>query len=272
MQKFSPSICRDGSKVAYLAFGGAQVGRFEIRLKDLKTGQETTVPTQGLSLGMMPRLSSDGSILAYRDQVSGKWRTFVFPVGGTTGREVCESCIILDFFPDTDFALVKDRPDELEKMNLQTGERSPILTLETGYISSASLSPNGKWIAYLTGEPDGRAAIRIAPIDRPSGPGKSTIQISEDARYLSAPEWSPNGLYLYFLSEKNGRCSLYAQKLDPLTKEPAEEAREVFFSPDSRFHLNFPKGNGIIGVAEDKIIFGVCEFTGNIYLAKPRIR
>ncbi len=272
MQKFSTSICRDGSKVAYLAFGGAQAGRFEIRLKDLKTGQETTVPTQGLSLGMMPRLSSDGSVLAYRDLVSGKWRTFVVPVGGTTGREVCESCIILDFFPDTDFALVKDSPDELEKMNLQTGERSPVLTLETGFISSASLSPNGKWIAYLTGEPDGRAAIRIAPVDKPSGPGKRAIQIIEDDRFLSTPEWSPNGFYLYFLSEKNGRCSLYAQKLDPLTKEPAEEAREVFFSPDSRFHLNFPKGNGNIGVAEDKIIFGVTEFTGNIYLAKPRIR
>ncbi len=272
MQKFSPSICRDGSKVAFLAFGGAQAGRFELRLKDLITGQETTVPTQGLSLSLRPRLSPDGSVLAYRDQVSGKWRTFVIPVGGTTGREVCESCIILDFFPDTDFALVKDRPDELEKMNLQTGERSPVLILETGFISNASLSPNGKWIAYLTGEPDGRAVIRIAPVDRPSVPGKSAIQIIEDDRYLSAPKWSPNGLYLYFLSEKNGRCSLYAQKLDPLTKEPAEEAREVFFSSDSRFHLNFPKGNGIIGVAEDKIIFGVDEFTGNIYLAKPRTR
>ena len=36
--------------------------------------------------------------------------------------------------------------------------------------------------------------------------------------------------------------------------------------------LNFPKGNGAIGVAKDRIIFEATAITGNIYLAKPKKR
>jgi len=272
MQKFRPSISRDGTIVAFAAFGGVQAAIFELRLRNLTTGQETTIPTQAMSFDFLPRLSPDGSVLAYRDFISNTWRTFVVPVGGALGREICDSCVILDFFPDTDFALVQVNPDKLEKMNLRNGEKSPVIAVEKGSISDASLSPDGEWISYLTGEPDGRAVIWISPISGTSVAGKQKILITKDDRYLSSPGWSPNGRYLYFLAEKSDRCAIYAQELDPRTKEPVEEAREVYFSPDSRFHLNFPIGSGTIGVAADKIIFSVCEMTGNIFLAKPKSR
>jgi serine/threonine protein kinase len=271
LQKFRPSITRDGTKVAFDAFGGVQEG-FEIRLRNLTTGQETTVPTQTKRSSFEPRLSPDGSALAYRDFVSNKWRTFVIPVGGASGREVCDSCLILDFFPDTDFALVQVDPDKLEKMNLRNGERSAVLTAEKGSISDASLSPDGEWVSYLTGEPDGRAVIWIAPISGEADLGKQRTLITEDDRYLSRPDWSPDGRFLYFLSEKKDRWTIYAQELDRRTKEPIEEAREVYFSTDSKFHLNFPIGNGRIGVAADKTIFKVTEMTGNIFLATPKSR
>lgn len=272
LQKFRPSITRDGTKVAFSAFGGVQTARFELKLRDLTSGEETTIPTQTMSFGSRPRLSPDGSLLCYRDFVSNKWRTFVFPVGGASGREICDACLIFDFFPDTDFALVQVDPDKLEKMDLGNKERSSVLEIETGSIRDAKLSPDGAWISYLTDEPDGRAGIWIAPIKGIPASGKKRILIIEDDRYLSTPEWSPNGRYLYFLAETNDRWTIYAQKLDPLTKEPVEEAIEVYFSPDSKFHLNFPLGNGTIGVAVDKIIFKVTETTGNIYLARPKSR
>lgn len=270
LQKFRPSITRDGTKLSFTAFGGVQAARFELRLKNLTTGQETTIPTQAKSLNLTSRLSPDGSVLAYRDFVSDKWRTFVIPVDGASSREVCDSCLILDFFPDPAFALIQVDPDKLEKMNLRNGERSVVLTVEKRSISDASLSPDGTWISYLTAEPDGRAVIGIAPVGGTPVSGKQKILITEDDRYLSSPEWSANGSYIYYLSEKNDRWTIFAQKLDPRTKEPVEEAREVYFSPDSKFHLNFPMGNGTIGVAADKIIFKVTEMTGNIFLAKPK--
>ncbi len=272
LQKFSPSISRDGTKVAYLAFGGVQTARFDLKLKNLTSGQENTVQTQAASFGFQPRLSPDGSVLAYRDFVSDKWRTFVIPVGGTSSQEVCDSCVIFDFFPDPDFALVQVDPDKLEKMDLQSGEKSPVLTVEKGSINDASLSPDGAWVSYLTYEPDGKAGIWIAPIGGNAASERQRTLIIEDDRYLSTPQWSPNGRYIYFLSARNDRWTIYAQALDPRTKEPVEEAEEVYFSPDSRFFLNYPLGNGTIGVAVDKIIFKVTETTGNIYLARPKSR
>ncbi len=273
LQKLWPSVSLDGAKVAYIAYGGRQAADIMVRLRDLTTGQETNIPAQAASLGLMPRLSPDGSVLAYRDRVPGGWREFVVPASGTSGREVCASCLLLDFFPSNASALIFGKSGGLEKLNLQTGETAPVLEGRQESIEDASLSPDGRWLAVLVGETDGRAAIRILPIDgRQGAPDaeKDAIPIAEDNRYLSAPDWSPNGRYLYFISEKNDRASLFAQELNPLTKTPVGAARELYFSPDSRFALNFPKGLGMIGVAVDKIVFMASDLEGNIYVTAPK--
>jgi len=272
MQKFYPSISRDGTKAAFTAFGGVQAAKVEVRIKDLRTGQETIIPVRAVRLGQYPRLSPDGSLLAYRDVVDGKSRTFVLAPGAATGREVCEGCSLLGFFPDNDFALIQVKPNELEKMDLRTGEKTTVLSSPQDIVQDASLSPDGKWIVWFAGEPDGRAAIRITPADTLQGGTHGLITVAEAGYYLGTPAWSPNGRYLYYLSEKHGRTSLFVRELDPRTKRTIGEEREVYVSPESRFMLNFPKGNGAIGVAADRIIFTVTEMAGNIYLAKPKKR
>jgi Tol biopolymer transport system component len=144
--------------------------------------------------------------------------------------------------------------------------------VDRGSIQDASLSPDGEWVACLVSESTGRAAIWIAPIGGEAVSERQNILVVEDDRYLSPPAWSPNGLYLYFLSQKNDRWGIFAQKLDSQTREPVEEAHEVYYSPDSKFHLNYPLGNGMVDVAADKIIFWVSEMVGNIYIAKPKSR
>lgn len=272
MQKFDPSITHDGNQIAFTAFGGVQAAKFELRMRNLQTEQESTIPTQAETIYFLPRMSPDGSILAYRDYISNNWRSFVIPVGSPSGREICDSCRILDFFPDKDFALIQVDPKKLEKINLQNNETSTVLTAEMGSIQDASLSPKGEWVSYLTAEPDGRTSIWIAPIGESPISGNKKVLIIEDNRYLSRPDWSLNGSYLYFLSQKKDRCSIFAQELDSRTKNPVGDAREVYFSPYTKFHLNFPLGNGTIGVAADKIIFFVSEMTGNIFLARPKSR
>jgi Tol biopolymer transport system component/predicted Ser/Thr protein kinase len=270
MQKFSPSISRDGAKVAFTAFGGAQAARIEVRVKDLRTGRETALPMQGVNLGQEPRLSPDGSLLAYRDVVAGKSRTYIVAPGTAAPREICESCLLVDFFPDNAFALVLPTTGrELDKMNLRTGELIPLLTPVGESILASSLSPDGKWLAWLAGLQDGRLAFRVTPLEGRPGEARDTITVAETDYYIGSPAWAPNGRWLYYLSEKNGRCVIMARELDPRTKKPIREEREVYVPPESRFMLNFPMGNGSISVAADRIIFAATEVTGNIYMAKP---
>jgi Tol biopolymer transport system component/predicted Ser/Thr protein kinase len=272
MQNFTPTISRDGTKAAFNAFGGAQAAKIEIRVKDLGTGVETKIPVQGISVNQNPRLSPDGSLVAYMDRVEGKAGTFLVAPGVSAPRLFCEGCSVLGIFPGNDAALVQFNPGELERMDLRTGERKALLSSALDTIEDAGLSPDGTWLAWLAGEPDGKAAIRISPAAAIPAGAPAAITVAESDRYLGQPAWSPNGRWLYYLLEKRGRCSLFAREINPRTQVPIGEEREVLETISSRLFLNFPKGNGQIGVAVDRIIFEGTVAAGNIYLARPKKR
>ncbi|MBN2199281.1 MAG: serine/threonine-protein kinase [Candidatus Aminicenantes bacterium] len=269
MQKFSPSVSRDGSKAAFIAFGGLQEKRLEIRVRDLAAGQETVIPMRGYTLGGAV-LSPDGAHLAYRDVIEGASTTYVLAPGAATGHETCEECSLIGFFPGNDSALVQMEPGRLEKMDLRTKARTPLLSIGGERLLAAELSPDGKWLAWTSGLEDGRVAFRISPVDGPPGDARETVVLAEADHYLDSPSWSPNGRRIYFLSEKTGRAAITVRELDARTKKPVGPEDRVFVSAEARNMLNYPKGNGSIGVAADKIIFTVSECQGNIFLAKPK--
>ena len=271
MQKFSPTISRDGSRAAFVAFGGVQESRIEVRIKDLRTGQESAIPMQGIVLGGTV-LSPDGSHLAYRDVADGKTRTYLLAPGASAGRELCAGCVLLDFFPGNDAAVVQVEPGSLGKMDLATEKVSTLLSLGEESLLDAALSPDGKWLAWIGGRPDGGVVFRVSPVDGPPGDARETVPLAEADHYLDSPAWSPNGRWLYYLSERSGWTAIAARELDPLTKRPVGPEREVYVSAEARNPLNFPRGNGTVRVAADRIIFNVTETTGNIYLARPKSR
>jgi len=272
MQNFNPTVSRDGVRAAFTAFGGAQAARIEVRVTDLRTGGETAIPVQAVNMGQVPRLSPDGSLLAYRDIIEGRSKTFIIAPGGAAARALCENCLVTGFFPGNEAALVRIKSNELEKMDLRTGEKRVVLSSPQDIVEDARLSPDGRWIAWLAGEPDGRAAVRISPVDAAPNEVRGTITVAQAGYFLGQPDWSPNGRWLYYLSEKNGRCSIFARELDLLTKVPVGEEREILELTESRLWLNFPYGNGAIAVAADRIVFEAASMTGNIYLAKPKKR
>ena len=272
MQNFDPTISLDGARAAFSAFGGAQAARYEVRVKDLKSGEETRIPAQGMTVSQVPRLSHDGSLLAYRDTIDGLPKTLIVGPGAAAARVLCEGCFVPGFFPGNGAALVRLKPSELEKMDLRTGEKEVILSSPPDIVEDACVSPDGQWIAWLAGEPDGRAAIRISSAATRTAGARNTITIAEADYYLGQPAWSPNGRWLYYLSEKSGRCAIFVRELDPRTKVPVGDERRLFPSTESRLWLNFPKGNGKIGVAADRIIFEATGMIGNIYRAKPKKR
>lgn len=271
MQKFSPTISRDGSKAAFIAFGGVQAAKIEVRLKDLRTGRETSFPMRSINLDGSV-LSPDGSRLAYREVVEGRLKTFVLEPGASAGREVCDGSTLVDFFPGNGAAVIKGSSGRLEKLDLTTGKAVPLLDPGGETMGRSSLSPDGKWLAWLGGGPDGRVTLRVSPVDGPADDAREAVTLSEADQYLGSPAWSPNGRWLYYLSESTGRTALVTRELDPRTKRPVGDEREVFVSSSSRFMLNFPMGNGAIAVAADRILFTVTEVSANIYQAAPKKR
>ena len=270
MAKFHPSLSRDGSKLAYVAFGGFQRTHFEIRLKDLVTGEEKLFPVRANQFGQMPRISPDGNVLSYRDIVDGKRKTFLVTGQAAAGREVCDSCLILGFFAVPNIALIREKSERLLRFDIATGEKTPVLEARSGKIIDPALSPDDRWIAFVLGKPDGRAAMCIAPLALSPAPEKEWILLFEDNHYLGSPAWSADGNSLYYLSERDGFCCVWVQRLLPKSKKPEGDARGIYHAHQARFGLNFPMGNGSLAVANNKLALWMSEATGNIYMAIPK--
>ena len=273
--KLDPSLSRDGSRLAYSAFGGIQKSSFQVRLKDLAGGDERIIPMNSRQYGQTPRISPDGSALSYRDSVEGSVRTFIVKDKETSGREVCDSCFILGFFADPNFALVREKEGrQLLRYGIATGERTVILEVISGRIVEPALSPDDRWLAFVLNKPDGRVAMYIAPLSgspaaMPAAE-KDWVLLFEDDRYLGSPAWSPAGNHLFYLSERDGACSLWAQKLEPGSKGADGATRLVYRPTQGGINLNFPRGNGTVAVAKDKLALWMGEAKGNIYLATPK--
>jgi eukaryotic-like serine/threonine-protein kinase len=263
-----PAVSRNGARLAYEIGSTRPPVKVEIRIRDLSESRESSVMTTGDSFYLFPRLSADGSILTYRDRINGKLSSFLLTIGSAPGRQICEGCIIWSLFSRPDQAIVQ-YGNELVRQDLATGSRTSILKTGSDPILDADLAPDDRWIAYLQTRRSGSNGIYVTPAMKSSGPDQAAIPIVEADFFLNSPRWSANGNLLYFLSEKDGRPCIWAQRLDPLTRKPAGDAFEIFHESLARYAPG-PKRFRMISAARDKLIALRVEVTSNIYLSQFR--
>jgi Tol biopolymer transport system component len=264
-----PSLSLDGKRIAWETSRG---GNFEVWVKDLVSGEERAV-TSGPLREHMPALSRDGAKLLY-DAHDGETVT-VFESGFNGGepRRIVEENVGQGSFQWTASGkqalyFHREPPGTVGLLNLESKQRTLLLrhTKFNLSLADARLSPDGRWIAFPVPYAPHRSRLAVAPV---------TGSLIEDERqwtYLtpeawnaSQPEWSPNGRWLYFLSDQTGALAVHALPLSPSKTARSGPKLVVDFSNTGLTIAEMRPRDIGLAIAKDKLALGAAAHSGKLW-------
>jgi hypothetical protein len=137
------------------------------------------------------------------------------------------------------------------------------------HVHRVRYSPDGRWIAmyYAPGADDPRSLFITPARDGKAAPQTEWILIMDRPKVHRCPRWSPDGNRLYFASTAGGPEGIWSQRLDPGTKRPVGEPALVYRPQAERLQLALGNYLGT-GDGRDRLIFGMSESFGNIWIAE----
>jgi Tol biopolymer transport system component len=227
-----PSLLPDGRWVLY---SGQETGNRDIYLLSTSGQNPINLTADSPADDDEPAASPDGERIAFRSSREGggifvMGRTGegvrrVTPVGVSAafnptwspkGDEIAYTTENVQLTP-----LNWERKSELWVVNATTGEQRRI---EVDDAVQASWSPRGHRIAYVSrrqqgsaGDRTGGSTGRVMDIYTiPPGGGEPAAATDDQATDWS-PVWSPDGRYLYFVSERGGSMNLWRVPIDEVS-------------------------------------------------------
>ncbi len=165
-------------------------------------------------------------------QLAGAFVESVLPSGASARRlsaKLPHGSFGLSFAPDGKrVALTIQKPDGRHVQILSGGK---LRDLARG--RAPAWSPDGRWIAFLSGQTVGSAIFLV----HPDGTGLHAIGPRHVALGASTPTWSPDSRTLVYTRETNGRTALWSIGVDGSrmrTLVTSWFATQPSFSPDGR--------------------------------------
>ncbi|MEK7407580.1 MAG: hypothetical protein AAB225_21080 [Acidobacteriota bacterium] len=279
-EDFCPSVSMDGRTLVFLS---KRAGGTSLWKKSLPGGREielgrTPVPSNRL------KISADGKWAVYRvmeqsdPQIAASpfRKQAIYATRLDTGetRRVCVDCgAPTHITPDGRLVLYETGSTiaKLGALRVATGEKWEFLQHSHHPLRAARVSPGGAWLAlHLNRGLDGRQIYVVPFLDASPTPERNWTPITESTGAHEEPWWSPNGRYLYYLSDRDGWRCVWAQKFDARTGRAGEPVPIQHFHQARRSPLSFVKRDPLyvgLSVAQDRLVVTLAEITSNIWLA-----
>lgn len=258
--KLAMSVAANGSRLAYA--GVFDLGRFEIRLIDLRNQKWAGVPLSGDLASPFLRLRADGERLSYRDLVSGKLASYIVPATNPVQTEpFCEGCSVMSFFSTSADLLVADGA-RVVRQNVASGLRN---TLMEGPVADPVLSPDDRWLAFVAPKSNGTVALFAAGVQDRQIPPNDWIQVAEDRNFIGSPQWSRDGKVLYYISNRDSFSCVWAQAFSAAQKKFGEPVPVYHDHGFPSLKVNPARS---IAVTSDRIYLFMSSTSSNIWKMK----
>lgn len=265
-----PSLSLDGRRIAWETSRG---GNFEVWVKDLVSGAERAI-TSGPLREHMPAVSRDGSRLLYDAHDGETVTVFASDFQGGQPAKIVVEDVGQGSFQWTASgreALYFHRapPGTVGLLNLETKQRTPLLRHPKFNLSlaDARLSPDGRWIAFPVPYAPHRSRLAVAPVTAGKiiADERDWAYVTPEAWNASQPEWSPNGRWLYFLSDETGTLAVHALPLSA-SKTAVSGPKLVLDLRNTGASIAGMRPRDIgLAIAKDKLALGAATQAGKLF-------
>ena len=266
LRSLNPSISTDGKRFSYLRRG---IEGMELRARDLTTSAERVLarfPTTPRA-----RLSPDGTLIATNPELGNEDGKLINLISWTTGetRKLCDDCGLIYEWADARRIMYRSgKPMQFWEIEVETGKRRILASDGKHSLGDLLFSPDEKWIALHHTLGENVRPIYITPVrNGAAAPRSEWIPIMDRPGTHIRPWWSPDGRFLYFVSNASGKQAIWGQTLDAVSKTPVGEPFIVFTPALDRLTIT---GSPVFGPArtQSSIIFSMTETRTNIWLGE----
>ena len=276
MEAWDTSISRDGRK---LAFSAKRSGRWELWQKSLPDGQEIPIAADDSYLRAEPHWSPDGSRLAYVRMKGSTGDGEVVIWSKNAGEEPITAPsplapFIFDWSRDAEWLLGSKSSAENSQSEIwevsaagttKGKERKLVASDAKTNLWQAQFSPDGRWIVFEA-EESTQGVHRSALYVTPAAGGGSWTTITEGKHWDDKPRWSPDGRFIYFLSERRGFFNVWGIHFDPAKGKPEGEAFQVTAFDNPRLMIAEVIPTVGLSLTQDQLVVTASQVSGSIWV------